>query len=372
MAFKDYLKKSANEIDLELYAFLAKWSKEVEQVSLSLLNAVRVLQDSCSGGKRIRGAMVKLGYELGFGVSRASLDKHEILKVAVAYEIFQTAILGHDDIIDKSPMRRDKRSMPEAMGGGHMGISKAICLGDIGFFLAFRILAESDFSEKKKNKAIAIFSKMMLDTGLGELLDVELSDNLNKSDKMNNSSVGIDQRSGRGDKGRVLGRQIFDEIISIYKYKTAFYTFSAPMMIGAVLGGSDDKQLEALKLFGQNLGIAFQIQDDVNDIFSDAKTMKKEIGGDIKEGKLTILYELALEGANTKQFEILNKFYGNPGVSNEQVQMLKQVFVDTNAHSRAIDMAREYAILAREQIGLISHNFDKRNIFADLVDFIVK
>lgn len=342
MSFKDYLQITAKEIDRSIEDFFYKWSKEIEQISLRLMPGVSALGEACRGGKRIRGSLVKFGYELG--KNEGQQNNSEILKIAMAYEIFQAAILAHDDIIDKSIFRRGVPSLYNKLGGDHLGISKAICLGDIGFFLVFNLIGKSSFSEKDKNQVLIIFSNAMLETGLGELLDVELS-------QAGTASAAI------------------QDIITVYTYKTAYYTISAPFLVGASLGGISERRMDAIRKFGQNLGIAFQIQDDINDMFNEEKKLGKEPGGDLKEGKQTLLYVTAKSLADIKQRKLLEKFYGNPEVSTGDIEVVKKVFEDSGALESALRDADMYVQKAKESIREISKKNSKQEMLLEMTEY---
>jgi geranylgeranyl diphosphate synthase type I len=344
MQFKDFLQDSAKEIDTEIDSFFSKWNTDVEHISSRLLPLTHALADACRGGKRIRGVLVKLGYKIG---EAGSKNKSEILKIAIAYEIFQAAILAHDDIIDKSLLRRGKPSLYSRFGGDHSGISKAICLGDIGFFLAFRLIAESGFPEKEKNRSFAIFSKTMLETGIGELLDVEL-----------------------GQTGSQIAE--IQDIITVYKFKTAYYTITAPLLLGAILGGFTDAQLEPIKIFGENLGVAFQIQDDIHDIFSEKVKLGKEAGGDIKEGKQTLLYVYAKEHATAQQKSLLKKYYGNQEDESSEIEAVKEVLIKTGALEYALSKAKSFASKARDSILGIRGNEEFSRMLVEMTEYFVR
>jgi geranylgeranyl diphosphate synthase type I len=341
MFFKDFLQVSAREIDSELEEFFTNWSKDVEHIYSRLLPFVEILADGCRGGKRIRGALVKLGYEMCLNEAR-----NDIIRAAVAMEVFQTAILCHDDIIDKSVLRRGKPSLYARLGGDHAGISKAICLGDIGYFLAVQIIAKSDFPENVKNRAMEIFSKMMLETAIGELLDVEISTSASQI--------------------------LLDDVVTVYKYKTAHYTITGPLMIGAVMGAAREEQLEAIKLFGQNVGIAFQIMDDINDIFSEKKRLGRDIGGDINEGKQTLLYLYAREHADDEGREILRKYFGNSEIGEAEVGKVREIFEGSGALEYAKDQVKEYAARGREAIAGVSKDSSYRALLFEMTEYFLK
>lgn len=220
MEFKDYLRISSRQLDKEIQNILYLWLKDIEKIDRKLVPLAKEFIKSNSGGKGIRGALVKLGY----GLTGSKVNK-EILKIGAAYEILHTSILVHDDIIDQSPTRRGKKSLYKSIG-----TPEAITLGDLGFFLATKIIAESSFSDKNKNLSLKLFSKTMIDTAAGQLLDIK-----------------------KGNQKTLM------------LLKTAYYTISAPLQLGAVLGGGEKKLLELLGLLGENLGIAYQIQDDILD-----------------------------------------------------------------------------------------------------------
>ena len=221
MDFKIYLDKTAKELDREVEKILNQELKEAKGIGKKLVPLLEAFTDACMGGKRIRGVLVKLGYEL------AGKKSKEIIKIGAAYEILHAAILAHDDIIDNSPTRRDKPSLYKSVG-----ISQAITLGDLGFFLAIKIISESNFPQRGKNEALALFARTMVDTAVGQMLDIQKGDPL-----------------------------------TIMKFKTAQYTIAGPLQLGAILAGwgPTSIRLRRIKQFGESLGIAFQIQDDILD-----------------------------------------------------------------------------------------------------------
>lgn len=213
-------------MEKEIDKLLQDLRSQVKKISLQLLPLVDKFIESCGGGKRLRGKLVLLGYKLAAGK-----QNREVLKIAAAYEIMHAAILAHDDIIDQSLTRRDKPSLYKAVG-----TEQAITLADLGFFLAIKIIAESKFPEKAKNEALKLFSQTMMDTAIGQMLDIQKSDP-----------------------------------VLVRKLKTAKYTVAGPLQLGAVLAGG---KLDLLDQFGTNLGIAFQIKDDILD--------KEAIDGDLE------------------------------------------------------------------------------------------
>lgn len=330
MDFKNYLKSAALEIDQVIENFFKIWFQEVQKISPTLLPLVQVLHEHCGGGKRLRGALVKLGYKMMKGKS-----KKEILKVAAAVEIFQTAILAHDDIIDQSPVRRGRPTIFKELGGNHYGVSQTICLGDIGFFLAVRLITESNFPSDQKNQAISAFAQTVINTGLGEMLDIEAG----------------------------------EEVLTIHRLKTSYYTIINPLQLGVILAGSQN--LVNIEDFGQNLGLAFQLQDDILGMFGDEKVLGKSVISDLEEGKNTLLITYALKKANSVQKKILNKYYGRR-VDKKGLDAVKKVFIDTGSVDYSNKQALNYVEEGKKFIPKITDNLKYQQLLSELSDFVIE
>lgn len=225
MDFKEFLNSTGEKINQELDAILSEFLKEAEKTNIKLIPLAKELVKACQGGKRIRGVLVGLGYEIASQPTAISQQSTEIVKIGAAFEILHTALLIHDDIIDKSLTRRNIPSLYKTVG-----INQAITLADCAFFMAIKIISESKFADKNKNEAIKEFSKTMIATAMGQMLDVAGGDS---------------------------------ELIA--KLKTARYSIAGPLKLGAILAGANKNLIEDLDIFGENLGIAYQIRDDILD-----------------------------------------------------------------------------------------------------------
>lgn len=340
MSFKNYLQTTAVDIENKINSYKSNWQLEIEAVSPKLVDLIDVFTTAWEGGKRLRGSLVKLGYEMSGGQPNTSINE-----VAVAYEIFQTSILAHDDIIDLSPTRRGKPTVYRQLGGDHYGISQTICLGDIGFFLANKLIVDSNFDSDLKVKALHYFSRMVINTGLGEMLDIELP--------------------------HLKQERSEDDVIIINRLKTADYTISYPLMIGAILGGASDEKLAKITQFGTDLGIAFQIQDDILGIFGDEQTIGKSVTSDIEEGKNTLLITQAYKNANTHQKEILDKYYGKADVTSSEIEQIKQIFLETESVQYSKDKAQEYVSSAKKIITELTDIEEYQQLLSEMAEFLV-
>lgn len=340
MDFEEFSKRTIEKIDKEIEDILTGWRIKSGKISKSLLSLVDEFIRGSKGGKRIRGMLVVLGYEITMkatGFRLQATEEREILKIAAAYEIFHTAILAHDDVIDQSKLRRGQASLYQALGGNHYGISQAISLGDCGFFLASKVISEAQFPEQKKIKALQYFFKIMLDTGLGEMLDVS-----------------------RGD------------VLTIMKLKTARYTIAGPLQLGAILAGASDELLGKLGGFGENLGLAFQIQDDILGVFGSFKRTGKSVTSDTEEGKNTLLFQYAFKNADAKQRQVLEKLYGRGKIENQEAEKVRGVFKKTKALEYAREKAEKYTKQALKLLPEISKDKQMSKLLEQMGEYLVR
>lgn len=336
MNLQSYLQTSSEEIQKEVDTLLLSWHTYTKSIDPIFAKLSTIYSQSIRGGKTIRGTLVKIGYLLAKGK-----ETKKILPIAAAFEILHTSLLIHDDIIDKSDTRRNKSSLWK-----EVGINQAICLGDIGFFLSQKIIAQSDFPVINKQRALLFFSDCILDTLLGEMLDVaQASEIIQKKEK---------------------------DILKIHALKTASYSTIAPLILGALLGGASKKVLDAIKSFGTYTGIAFQIQDDVLGVFGSEKKLGKSAKSDIEENKNTLLISYALQHGNSQQKKILKTYYGKKEITLKNYQEIKQVLEDTGSREYSYKKAKEYVTKAKEFIPQITKNKNTQTLLSQFADFIIE
>ena len=336
---KDTIEVSREKIENKINEILDKEIKKYENNEF-VKNCLEELKRLSAGGKRVRGYLVKLGAML-FGKNDDCY-----IDIAAALEIFQTAILIHDDIIDEAEERRGMETI-NAKYSGHFGISKAICIGDLGFFLSYRIINKLDISETLKEEISMVYSKTLYNTVNGEIIDVELPlKDINYHKKMD------------------------DKIIyDIYINKTAWYTIIGPVLIGAASASASYSDKEKLKLMGTYLGIAFQIKDDLLGLYSTSGNMGKTLN-DIKEGKQTIIYKYAIDHANSDELKIINKYYGNPNVSAKENKIITDLFEKIGAKKNAEKLELEYTNKGIQIIN--SMDVQNKDLFMKFANYLLK
>ena len=305
-----------------------------------------------SDGKLIRGTLVNLGYYLLKDNKEYSND------LALAYEVFQTAILVHDDVIDHDTIRRGKDTIHYANYKAYnkysdnseeltdLSNSIAICMGDYGLYSANKIISNAYANDKNLAKLLNYFNDTVLNTIKGELLDVILPFN---------------------SRNRVLSKQLLtDSIMDIYRLKTAYYTVIGPLSVGLILADASEDKIKEVAEFAEKVGIAFQIQDDILGIYSNE--MGKVIGSDIKEFKQTILYAYVY---GTKYQNELLKYYGQNKLDDEIVQKVREILESSGALKYSISIMNKYFDEANEILDNISWiNLDKKMILEGFVEYL--
>lgn len=316
--------------------------KEIEKYADNefIKNSIEELKRLSSDGKRVRGYLIKLGAML-FGK-----EDDSYLDLAAAIEIFQTAILIHDDIIDEADKRRGMDTI-NAKYKGHIGISKAICIGDLGFFISYRIINNANVSKEVKEEILKVYGKTLHKTVIGEIVDVELplkdlSYHMNMDEKI---------------------------IYDIYVNKTAWYTIIGPILIGAALGEASDTDKQKLIDMGINLGVAFQIKDDLLGLYSNSNKIGKTLN-DIKEGKQTIIYKYAIDHANEEELNVIEENYGNPNIAVECNDKITSLFETLGARKYAEDLVEEYTNKGIDIIN--SMDVKNKDLFISFANYLLK
>ncbi|MEI6326834.1 MAG: polyprenyl synthetase family protein [Candidatus Roizmanbacteria bacterium] len=348
--FLEYLKTYVNESAPYLDAFLAAHARtalEVDPRSGEIMDHFITLS---KGGKRLRGALMKLGYEMMGGI-----ETQKILRASISTEILHTSLLIHDDIMDRDIKRRGMVTMHEhyrdkyanlTNDGPHVGLATAISGGDIGIFLAFLALGESDLQPQYVQRAVQIMGNYGALTGYGQALDLF---------HMYDTEGTIEMT------------------LKVHKYKTAYYTGVMPLLIGAVLAGqTNTKVLQILTSFGEAFGWAFQIQDDILGTFGDPKKTGKSDNSDIIEGKRTVLLLEFLQKADATQRSLANKVVGNPRATDADIRQLLQAMRDTGALQSTVDLGWEYVRKAEELTAQLTTDVRAQSIMRDAVQYMME
>lgn len=260
-------------------------------------------------GKRVRPVLTLLACEAVGGKPASALD------AAVAVEVLHNFTLVHDDIMDNAHTRRGRKTVHRKWGP-----NTAILAGDQMIALAYQTLM--------RTKAVNIrdiletFTKGFYDVCEGQGLDEELEHRKNVS--MRNYL-------------QMIGK------------KTAAMIVTATTM-GAIIGGGVRKEIAALRTYGEYLGRAFQIQDDLLDVVADEKVFGKTIGGDLKEGKKTYLLLRGIERSSGKNRSLLLRVAGKRNVSDTDVAAVRTIFERTGILDETRTMVRQLTQHAKQAL----------------------
>lgn len=347
--FIEYYKKEKETINKKLIEFNNSLLTEKNPI---IKENIELFKNLNSDGKIIRGTLVNLGYYL------IKEDKDYSNDLSLAYEVFQTAILIHDDIIDNDSKRRGKDTIHYANINKYkdysqekeelknLGDAVAICMGDYGLYLSNKIIINSYNKDDNFSKVLSYFNDTVINTIKGELLDVTLPFR---------SKYKIEE-----------DKNLEEYIMNIYKLKTAYYTIIGPLSTGMILAGTTQEELKDIEKFGELVGIAFQIQDDLLGIYSEETGKVK--GSDIKEFKQTILYSYT---CNTKYKDSLLKYYGQDNLTEENIKKVKEIFEICGAKEYAKKMMNN---MYDESLNILNNiswiKEDKKELLRGFVEFL--
>jgi geranylgeranyl diphosphate synthase type I len=277
----------------EEFSHINTWSKDLTQR----------FRDFSLGGKMARSNLVLLAASL-FGQP----PTEDSYKVAASVEILHASLLIHDDIMDNDTQRRGKESMffqyqklaqqKQAEEWRNIGKSLAICAGDIGFFLAYKLINSTELSAEKRTRLFSEINKELIIVGLGQMQDVANSLEFEVSE---------------------------NNILNLYKYKTGRYTFSLPFSLGAILANQSPESIVELQKIGEQIGIIFQLKDDEIGTFGTTEQIGKPVGSDIREGKKTLYYYYLHKFCSSNEKQELNHLFGNSNINDQQINHIKKL-----------------------------------------------
>ncbi|MBI2439154.1 MAG: polyprenyl synthetase family protein [Candidatus Moranbacteria bacterium] len=331
MGIEDELKVFKARLDKKIEAHFSsviqETKKEDEFVASTLEYAKEML---LGGGKRLRAAFMYHGY-LGAG----GREEEKILLASMSIEYIHLFLLVHDDIIDRDDQRHGFETLHRYYANKgkylfpkkdteHFGNAMAIIVGDVLSALGNDIIFRSDFPLEKKFAALSKLQNIISYTVIGQTRDVYME---------------------------YLGKASEEEILAMYKNKTAKYTVEGPLHLGALLAGADEALLEKFSAYAIPLGIAFQIQDDILGIFGDEQRLGKPVGSDIKEGKITLLVTKALHrGSAVEQKRIREILSLGERLTRDDIVEFRGLIEKTGALDATKKLALEYIEKGKETL----------------------
>lgn len=272
------------------------------------------------GGKRIRPAMALISCSL----FNDKVD--DVIPAALALEVFHNFTLVHDDIMDNALLRRGQQTV-HAKWNNNIGLLS----GDAMCIVAYELLVKTN--PKILPEVIRLFNKTALEVCEGQQFDMNFETRQSVSE---------------------------GEYLRMIELKTSVL-LAACLKIGAICGGASDKDADLLYSFGRNVGLAFQLQDDLLDIFGDEATLGKEVGKDVVSNKKTYLLIKALELAKGTQLENLKKWINAKNFNTEdKIAAVKIIYVALGIKEITLNKIESYFLNALDDLKKISVSNDRK------------
>ena len=299
-------------IDRALARELEPALEELVGLSPDLASIAHELRDVTASGKRIRPALLLLGFQAAGGVTLEPVEGP-----ALALELLHTCALLHDDVIDRAATRRGRPTTHETFAAQHraagwsgdatgFGEAMAILIGDLAFVYADRFFLDAAIPETPLLQAFRRFTTLREEVMAGQTLDVHAA------------------TSGMADR---------DAALTIATLKSGRYSVARPLEIGALLAGAPTEVVDGLGAFGDPLGRAFQIRDDLLGVFGDARTLGKSTASDLAEGKRTLLIAEALARLDEAGRTALLQDLGDPDLDDARADRLRELIESCGARA---------------------------------------
>ena len=285
-----------------------------------------------NGGKRLRPYMVIRSCQILGGKSSTAMI------AASAVEMVHNFTLVHDDIMDNDEMRHGVPTVHKKFG-----MPIAILAGDVLFSKAFQIISESKLSPNANAHLISRLAKACVDVCEGQLLDIKMA-----------------------DEKRIPTEA---EYITMIGKKTAAL-FDVSCAMGAICATNKPKDISNLSTFGRNLGIAFQITDDLIGVMGDPKVTKKPVGNDLREGKKSLPILMAIKLAKGNERKTILKAFGNSKISKKDLNKAVEVIRSLGIEEKVRNQALKYA--EKSEKSLIKYKGTAKMELTALLDFVVK
>ena len=284
------------------------------------------------GGKRLRPYMVIKSCQILGG------KIHHAMPAASAVEMVHNFTLVHDDIMDNDEMRHGVPTVHKKFG-----MPLAILAGDVLFSKAYQVIIESKISPNATIELVSRLAKACVDVCEGQLLDIKMA-------------------------GRKKIPTQKEYITMIGKKTAALFDVSCAM--GAICSSNKTKDISNLSSFGRNLGIAFQITDDLIGVMGDPKVTKKPVGNDLREGKKSLPILMAIKSAKGKNKKIILKVFGNSKSTkqdlNRTISVIRSLGIEEDVRKQAL----KYVDSAEKS--LATYSGTAKSELVALLDFVVK
>jgi geranylgeranyl diphosphate synthase type I len=315
---------------------LADRRAQLARISPESAGLVDDLEGFLEGGKLLRPRFCFWGGVAALGREPSAEEVDALARMGAAIELVQAAALLHDDVIDHSPVRRGRPAqhvkaqrdhVAAGLGGSgeDFGVAVAIVLGDLALSWAEQIAAAVPGSPAAVAAARAEFEAMRTEVMTGQFLDI------------------LHQAGGFAS-----APDAEQAALSVIRWKTVPYTVLRPVRMGAALMGAEEPVLETLSRWAIEVGTAFQLRDDLLSVIGDQDTTGKPIGGDIAEGKRTVLLARAEAAADAEGRRLLARVVGDAAADEADITAAHELMVATGAVASVAADVRRLAAQGQE------------------------
>lgn len=265
------------------------------------------------GGKRMRPALMLSACDLFGG------DVTEAINPAIGVEVFHNFTLMHDDIMDEAPLRRGEKSVHT-----NWHTNNAILSGDVMFVMGYQLMCK--VRPEILPDVLAVFSKTAIEVCEGQQFDMDF-------ETRNDVSI--------------------DEYIEMIRLKTSVL-LAGSLKIGGIIAGAKREDLDRIYRFGEQIGIAFQLRDDLLDVYGDADKFGKQVGGDILANKKTYLMLKAFEAADERQRQQLNELAASKSDPEGKVRETMEIYDQLSVRGKTESVMQQYFENAMNELGALN------------------
>ena len=296
-----------------LNEFLAVQRPPLASISSDAAGLADTVSEFVSGGKRLRAVFLYWGWRAAGGA-----DCEPIITAAASMEMLQACALIHDDVMDRSDVRRGAPAVHRQYQTQHQqglwsgsandfGTGAAILVGDLCLTWADMLLLQADLPAEALARGKAVYDELRTELMAGQYLDI------------------LEQ---------ARRTPTTESAMRVITYKSAKYTIERPLQLGAALADGQPEVMQSLRDYGLALGQAFQLRDDLLGVFGDPATTGKPAGDDLLQGKRTVLVAHALEQATPEQQQEFLAAFGDPAADATAVTAMTDFIIATGAQEQ--------------------------------------
>lgn len=309
-------------------------NRAIEEVDLplepsELYNPIRYILSL--GGKYLRPNLVLMAADM------YQFDLTKVMPQALGVELFHNFTLMHDDIMDEAPIRRGETTVHEKWN-----TNVAILSGDVLFVKAYQLIVQTE--SRSLSKIVELFNKTAIEVCEGQQLDM-------------NFEIQVDVS--------------MTSYLKMIRFKTAVL-LACSLKIGALVADASDEDQENLYHFGIHIGMAFQLMDDILDVYGDQKDFGKQVAGDILSNKKTCLYITAYEKANIDQRKVLDYYFSHQDFEpKKKVLEVMKVYDAIGVKAFCLEMMAENHARANDYLNAVSVSDDRKSVLFKFIEMLM-